>query len=233
MKIIILLFLLFSEASYSLNIPSSPRVDKILNSIDAKLREDLQAKKINYGSQVFIRIFKAPSVLEVWLKRDKKFVLFKTYPICNYSGALGPKTKQGDYQAPEGFYSLQPASLNPYSAYHMSFNLGYPNLFDQQNGRTGSALMVHGKCVSIGCYAMGDKNIEEIYALIVMAFKHGQKTISVNIFPFELEDEALNQFKGHLWYEFWRDLQPGYRYFNQHRKPPKISVKNKRYQLQH
>ena len=213
----------------SVKIPSSPRVDKILQSVDASLRQELTEKNFQYGSQMFIRMFKTPAVLEVWLKQGNQFALFKRYPICTFSGDLGPKTKEGDYQAPEGFYSVQPASLNPYSKYHMSFNLGYPNLFDRQNGRTGSALMVHGKCVSIGCYAMGDNYIEEIYALIVMAFKQGQKNIEVNIFPFALEDEYLDAMKDEKWYSFWKDLQPGYHYFNQHKKPPKVSVKNKRY----
>jgi murein L,D-transpeptidase YafK len=230
-KILLFLLCIFSSFVYSNEIPSSPRVDKILQSIDKSLRQDLAEKKFQYGSQMFIRIFKTPAVLEVWLKQGSQFALFKRYPICTFSGDLGPKTKQGDYQAPEGFYSVQPASLNPYSQYHISFNLGYPNLFDRQNGRTGSALMVHGKCASIGCYAMGDNYIEEIYGLMVIAFKHGQKNVEVNIFPFALEDEYLDTMKDEKWYGFWKDLQPGYHYFNQHKKPPNIIVKNKRYQL--
>lgn len=224
--------MLLSGLSHSQNIPSSARVDKILGAIDESIKKDLQSKNFNYGSPIFIRMFKAPSVLEVWIKQGDKFALFKTYPICTYSGKLGPKTKEGDYQAPEGFYNVQPDSLNPHSRYHISFNLGYPNQYDQSNGYTGNALMVHGKCVSIGCYAMGDDNIEEIYALIVMAFKHGQKSIHVNIFPFELEQETLNGFKSYKWFPFWNDLKTGYDYFNQYKKPPHMVVKNKRYQLQ-
>lgn len=234
MKIFYLLILLLGLISHPINadstkIPSSPRVDKILQSIDTSLRQELAEKKLQYGSQMFIRIFKTPGVLEVWLKQGSQFALFKRYPICTFSGDLGPKTKEGDYQAPEGFYSVEPKSLNPYSKYHMSFNLGYPNLHDRQNKRTGSALMVHGKCVSIGCYAMGDNYIEEIYALMVIAFKQGQKSIQVNIFPFALEDEYLEPAKDMQWYQFWKDLQPGYVYFNKHKVPPRISVKNRRY----
>lgn len=228
-RIVLLICFFQSEFVYSTDIPSSARANKVLQKMDAPLKAELQAKNFSYGSEVFIRIFKTPGVLELWLKKDNEFSLFKRYSICNYSGNFGPKLKEGDYQAPEGFYTVQPKSLNPNSRFHLSFNLGYPNLFDQQNGRTGSALMVHGKCVSIGCYAMGDKNIEEIYSLMVMAFKKGQKNIQVNIFPFELEGANLDQFKRHKWYEFWKDLQPGYEYFNKHKKPPKVSVKNKRY----
>lgn len=229
--LIFILAIVFSALSYAAEIPSSPRVEKAIKSVQPDLQKALQAKGLKYGSPIFIRMFKSTNKLEVWVQKQNSFTLFKTYDICTYSGNLGPKTKQGDNQAPEGFYAVRPDSLNPWSSYHMSFNLGYPNAYDKAQGYTGSALMVHGNCVSIGCYAMGDENIEEIYALAVGAFKGGQSFFRVHIFPFELEDETLNQFKDHRWYPFWKDLKPGYDYFNQHQVPPNIVVKNKRYQL--
>ncbi len=229
--LLLLLLCIFSGFVYSIQIPTSPRAEKAIQSVEPKLQKALQAKGLQYGSPIFIRMIKATDKLEVWIQKQQRFELFKTYSICHYSGELGPKTKQGDNQAPEGFYAVNPKSLNPWSSYHLSFNLGYPNLYDRQQGYTGSALMVHGNCVSIGCYAMGDDNIEEIYALAVAAFKNGQSFFKVHIFPFELDDKTLNEFKNHKWYSFWKDLKPGYDYFIQHKNPPNMIVKHKRYQL--
>ena len=89
--------------------------------------------------------------------------IFKTYPICSYSGGLGPKIQQGDRQAPEGFYLVSLEQLNPRSKYYLAFNVGFPNAYDRAYGRTGSNIMVHGDCTSSGCYAMTDAVMEEIY----------------------------------------------------------------------
>jgi Uncharacterized protein conserved in bacteria len=119
--------------------------------------------------------------------------------------------------------------MNPYSSYHLSFDLGYPNAYDRAHLRTGSALMVHGRCVSIGCYAMGDDNIEQIYALLDAALRNGQKMVDVHAFPFHLSDQALAQHKDNAWYSFWQQLKPGYDAFEEKRIPPDISVKQKKY----
>jgi murein L,D-transpeptidase YafK len=124
MKIFLLLVLLIMNYTYAVEIPSSAKANKIVAAQEKLLREKLQSKNFIYGNPIFIRIFKAPSILEVWIKSGDQFKLFNTYTICTYSGKLGPKTKQGDHQAPEGFYNVYPGSLNPYSKYHLSFNLG-------------------------------------------------------------------------------------------------------------
>ena len=93
---------------------------------------------------------------------------------------------QGDRQAPEGFYTVTKAQMNPNSSLYLAFNLGYPNLYDRANRRTGDFLMVHGKCRSAGCYAMTDGLIEEIYALAREAFIGGQETIQVHALPFRM-----------------------------------------------
>ena len=130
------------------------------------------------GAPIFVRIFKEESELEVWKQRDDgRFYHFKTYPICNWSGDLGPKVQQGDKQAPEGFYTVAKYQMNPNSQFHIAFNLGYPNAYDQAHSRTGDFLMVHGKCSSAGCYAMTDALIEEIYALARESFSGGQETL--------------------------------------------------------
>jgi len=169
--------------------------------------------------------------LEVWLKDGDEFKLFKTYPICTYGrSGLGPKLRWGDGRAPEGFYFVAPRQLNPSSSFHLSFNLGYPNLYDRSHRRTGGALMVHGDCVSIGCYAMTDPGIEEIFTLLDAAFRKGQPFFRVHIFPFRMIAENLSRYEDSEWYQFWTNLKEGYDYFEQNGHiPPNVTVRNKRY----
>ena len=204
------------------------KVSKIL-ALTESLSERLSTLNANSGDPIFIRIFKKERTLEVWIKppKSKIYKLLKIYKICNYSGHLGPKLKEGDKQAPEGFYKVYKNSLNPNSSYHLSFNLGYPNQYDRVHHRTGSYLMVHGNCVSVGCYAMGNKNIEDIYSLVEDALDNGQHFVNVHIFPFKMEH--LQEYKRYKWYNFWRNLKEGYDKFNKTKKPPKISVRHKRY----
>ncbi len=211
-------------------IPTSFRADQAIKKVTPGLTKELVKKKLTLGRPVFMRIFKKPAILEVWLQaQSEKYVLFKTYKICAYSGTLGPKEKKGDKQAPEGFYFVPPDSLNPYSRFHLSFNLGYPNAYDRIHKRTGSALMVHGKCVSIGCYAMTNKNINEIYTLAHAAFKNGQPFFRVHIFPFKMTPKNMEKYKDNKWYLFWENLKQGYDTFEQDRVPPNVEVKNKKY----
>ncbi|MEI9901998.1 MAG: hypothetical protein WDN31_19955 [Hyphomicrobium sp.] len=150
----------------------------------SSLSARLSSRNLRLGDPVFMRIFKREFELEVWMKQGDKFEHFATYPICMWSGGLGPKMKQGDMQAPEGFYTVDASSLNPDSKYHRSFNLGFPNAFDRAHGRTGSLLMVHGDCRSIGCYAMTDGVIDEIWALLTAALGGGQKRVKFRSFHF-------------------------------------------------
>jgi len=221
----VFLLLLCSGLSFA-----QSRSGQIAERVKPVLVADLQAKKLAYGSPVFIRIFKAEKTLEVWVKHNDAFVLFHSYPICTYSGRLGPKIKEGDNQAPEGFYRIGLPQLNPASNYHLAFNLGYPNAYDRANGRTGDFLMVHGNCVSIGCYAMGDAAIEEIYTLMEAALHAGQKNIDVHIFPFRFDSTKLN-WQNSEWQPFWSDLKSGFDAFNRTKKIPAIGVSNKRYQI--
>jgi murein L,D-transpeptidase YafK len=192
------------------------------------LTKDLRRLDRKIGDPLFIRIFKAEAKLEVWLGGGAKYSLFRTYPICTYSGELGPKLATGDNQAPEGFYTVGASQLNPNSSYHLSFNLGYPNSFDRANGRTGDFLMVHGDCVSIGCYAMGDAAIEEIYTLLSAALSNGQTKVPVHVFPFDFA-KTDQKWSDSKWAPFWRDLRLGYRAFVKTKQPPLVSVSEKRY----
>ncbi len=193
----------------------------------------LAAKGLKPGDPIFVRIFKEESQLEVWMRPAKspgrRYVMFKSYPICNWSGKLGPKLKEGDRQAPEGFYVIRPRQLNPNSKLHLAFNLGFPNPYDKARNRTGSYLMVHGDCSSAGCYAMTDSQIEELYALVREAYRGGQRFFQLHAFPFRMTAQNMQRYEGHKWFEFWRNLKEGYDVFEARRRPPPIGVLNKRY----
>ncbi len=197
----------------------------------AKETLDLLGKRgMQAHSPIFIRIFKEESELEVWKARDDgRFYHFKTYPICNWSGDLGPKIAKGDKQAPEGFYTIAQNQMNPNSNYYLAFNIGFPNAYDRANNRTGEFLMVHGKCKSAGCYAMTDALAEEIYGLAREAFRGGQQSFQVHAFPFRMTNEKLDRFRKHRWYTFWTTLKQGYDYFEIYRTPPQIAVCERRY----
>ncbi|MCB1529256.1 MAG: murein L,D-transpeptidase [Hyphomicrobiaceae bacterium] len=192
---------------------------------------DLQAldKRLDDGGfdlkqPILMRIFKREFELEVWKARDGRYHHFATYPICRWAGRLGPKLAEGDKQTPEGFYAVGKSQLNPASRWHRSFNLGFPNLFDRAHGRTGSFLMVHGGCGSVGCYAMTDDVIDEIWRLVTAAIGNGQKRFQVQAFPFRMTQENLAAKSGDPLYAFWRSLKSGADLFEQTGLPPRVRV---------
>ncbi len=195
------------------------------------LEEGLTALSAKVGDPVFIRIFKEETLLEVWMRSGTAYEHLKDYAICAYSGALGPKLKEGDRQAPEGFYKVKKHQLNPNSKFHLSFNLGYPNAYDRAHDRTGSFLMVHGNCVSDGCYAMTNAKIEEIYALVESALQKGQKHVQVHAYPFRMTEEMMALYSESEWYDFWVNLKEGYDYFEAEKLPANVKVKNKLYTI--
>lgn len=196
-----------------------------LKNLPARLAE----QNLQLGAPVLVRIFKREFELEMWMKRGDKFEKFATYPICMWSGKLGPKLKQGDRQAPEGFYTVENSSLNPNSQYHRSFNLGFPNTFDRAHGRTGSLLMVHGDCRSIGCYAMTNPVIDEIWTLLTAALGAGQKRAQVQVFPFRMTETNMSLHAANPDIGFWRQLQTGHDAFERDHVPPIVSVCAGRY----
>ncbi len=195
----------------------------------ASLPARLKAQGVALGAPIFIRIFKREFELELWMKKGARFERFAVYPICNWSGALGPKLAEGDRQSPEGFYTVDARQLNPKSNYHRAFNLGFPNAFDRAHGRTGSFLMVHGACASVGCYAMTNPVIEEIWAIVQAALGAGQKRFHVHVFPFRMTEENLIRYHAMPWMEFWQNLKQGHDAFETAKLPPRISVCNGRY----
>jgi len=190
----------------------------------------MSQKGMTTAAPIFIRIFKEESELEVWKARDDgHYYHFKTYPICNWSGDLGPKLEAGDRQAPEGFYNISSGQLNPNSNYYLSFNVGFPNAYDRAFGRTGSAVMVHGNCKSAGCYAMTDALVEEIYGMVRDAIAGGEKQIPLHAFPFRMTPENMKRHQGAAWMAFWKQLKQGYDYFETTRQPPSVAVCSKQY----
>jgi murein L,D-transpeptidase YafK len=201
-----------------------------MKPLSAQTRALLAEKGMKEESPILMRVFKAESELEIWkAKDDGRYYHFKTYPICSYSGDLGPKISQGDRQAPEGFYLVSQDLMNPKSKYHLSFDVGFPNAYDRAYGRTGTDIMVHGDCTSSGCYAMTDGVMEEIYILAREALAGGQQNFQIQAFPFRMTAANMQAHKDHKWYDFWRNLKEGYDYFEITRLPPPIAICEKRY----
>ena len=205
-------------------------IPKQMKPVPQALSEKMRAQNMSETGPVFIRIFKESSELEIWKQqRDKKFALLKVYTICKWSGELGPKVKEGDRQAPEGFYTVTPAQMNPKSSYYLSFNIGYPNAFDRSHGRTGTHLMVHGACSSAGCYSMTDEDAGELFALARDSFRGGQRAFQIQAFPFRMTPENMAKHRDSQHLAFWKMLKTGSDHFDLTRVPPKVDVCDKRY----
>jgi len=216
-------------AHAEVNIPRSEISRAAYQRLAPQLEQEMQNKNLRLGQPIFMRIFKEENEMEIWVKKNLAYELFKTYKICKYSGKLGPKLKEGDEQSPEGFYTVSVTALNPWSDYHLSFNLGYPNEFDRLHKRTGGALMVHGKCTSVGCFAMNDFRIEEIYTIVDASLSAGQDQFSVHIFPFRMTWDKMAQNTKSPWVPFWENLKQGYDFFQGHRAPPEVTVEGQQY----
>ncbi|AWN36267.1 L,D-transpeptidase family protein [Methylobacterium radiodurans] len=201
-----------------------------LTPVPAQTLSLMQTKGMSQTDPILIRAYKKESELEVW-KRDGtgQYALLKTFPICRWSGQLGPKTKQGDRQAPEGFYTITPGQMNPNSAYYLSFDTGYPNAFDRANGRTGNYIMVHGTCSSAGCFAMTDASMAEIYAIAREAFAGGQRAFQFQSYPFRMTAQNMAKFRNDANAPFWNNLKEGYDYFEALKQEPKVGLCGAKY----
>jgi murein L,D-transpeptidase YafK len=198
--------------------------------LSEKTLADIASKNMDKESPVLARIFKEEAEMEIWKKnRDGEYALLKTYPICRWSGDLGPKKKEGDRQAPEGFYTITPGQMNPASNYYLAFNTGFPNAYDRAWGYTGSELMVHGDCSSRGCYAMTDEQIQEIYALARESFFGGQNAFQLQAFPFRMTALNMAKHRNNPNFAFWKMLKEGYDNFEATKQEPKVAVCEKRY----
>jgi murein L,D-transpeptidase YafK len=213
------------------NADRTPSVsDRHAQPLSEKMLVEIEKKSMVAQSGILIRIFKEESELEVW-KEDKsgRLALLRTFPICRWSGELGPKIKAGDRQAPEGFYTITPGLMNPNSQYHLAINTGFPNAYDRANDRTGSFLMIHGDCSSAGCYAMTDEQIAEIYALARESFLGGQRSFQVQAYPFRMTPLNMARHRDSPHMAFWRMLKQGYDHFEVTHLSPKVDVCERRY----
>lgn len=216
--------------------PAADRLASVRRRVEPLLDAELKSRVLKRGMPAFIRIFKETRELELWLqpKTGEAYQLFRTYPIAVFSGYLGPKTREGDMQAPEGFYAFGKSLLNPASRYHLAFNIGYPNEYDRHHQCTGSLIMVHGRRVSIGCFAMTDPVIEEIYLIVEAALSKGQPKVPAHIFPFRISPERLEQARvaNDANLNFWLGLRAGYDAFETKKLPPTMSVQEGEYHFQ-
>lgn len=213
----------------STELPDSKLAKNVREAVWPKLQKELKQKGFKSNSPIYIRIFKEADLFEVWVKSGSQYHLFKTYDICYFSGGLGTKTQSGDGKSPEGFYTIEPKQLNPASTYYLAINIGYPNKLEAMKGYTGDAIMIHGHCASIGCYAMTDPRIEEIYTLVYKAFQTGQQKINLDIYPFRLDNTHLSIYKNSPYMPFWKTMKPGYDLFEKNHIPAVAGIKAEEY----
>jgi murein L,D-transpeptidase YafK len=182
------------------------------------------------SSPVLIRAYKKEAELEIWkMKFDGRYALLKTYPICRWSGQLGPKKVEGDMQVPEGFYTIEPGQMNPNSHYYLAFNVGYPNVYDRAYGRTGGSVMVHGVCSSAGCFSMTDEQVADIYAIARDAFRGGQREIQLQSYPFRMTPENMAKYRLDPNIDFWKELKNGSDHFEVAKTEPPVVVCGRHY----
>jgi murein L,D-transpeptidase YafK len=205
----------------------APKANK---ELPQKLVDLMKSRGMATTSPILVRIFKEEGQFEVWKQKgDGGYGLIATYPICKWSGQLGPKFIEGDRQAPEGFYDIHPSQMNPNSKYYLSFNIGFPNAYDRAHNRTGANLMVHGACSSSGCYSMNDAQVSQIYAFARDAFRGGQEAFQLQAFPFRMTAANMARYRNDPNYDFWKMLKEGYDQFEIAHLPPKVDVCEGRY----
>ncbi len=212
-----------AAAEGALPLPGTPNV--------AILEERLREKGVSLNTPMLIRVFKSESELEVWKEINGSYVLFATYPICHWSGSVGPKLRDGDKQAPEGYYTVSRKQLQHVGRWPKSLYLNYPNIFDQSQARTGNLILIHGGCTSVGCFAMTNPVMDEIHRLSVAAIESGQEHIPVHVFPFRMTKDNWETHERSPWQAFWVNLKEGYDQFEKSKLPPRVSVCDGRYKF--
>ncbi|AQS40880.1 MAG: L,D-transpeptidase catalytic domain-containing protein [Candidatus Tokpelaia hoelldobleri] len=225
-----LFFTVFALAACQGNSTGMSGNKKAMQPLPRSVHNKMAALDMPRNSPIVVRIFKEENTLEVWKqKRNGRYDMIANYDICKWSGKLGPKFMEGDRQAPEGFYTVTPAQMNPNSNFYLSFNIGFPNAYDRAHGRTGQHLMVHGACSSAGCYSMTDENIAQIYAFGRDSFLGGQREFQVQAYPFRMTAQNMARYRADPNYNFWSMLKQGYDTFETTRKPPQVAVCDSRY----
>jgi len=202
-------------------LPSSARSVEVQERIAPVLKASFAEAGLEWGSDIHFRAFKDEALFEVWVRKGVRYELWRTYPILARGiPGCGPKTSQGDYFVPEGLYRILPSELRPSSQYHLGLGIDYPNAEDRKLGRTGSQIVIHGSDVSVGCIALGDSAIEEVWTVAIAAMTRGQSSIPVHIFPFRMGEKAMLAHEGHFAIGYWKRLAPAYLRFEQERSGP-------------
>jgi murein L,D-transpeptidase YafK len=208
----------------------SPVTSRSLTPVSPKTVAEMEAVGSSRNAPILIRTYKKEAEFEIWkMKADGRYAYLKSYPMCRWSGQLGPKVREGDRQVPEGFYSITPAHMNPNSAYYLSFDVGYPNAYDRALGHTGGSIMVHGICSSAGCFSMTDAQIAEIYAIARESFAGGQRAIQMQSYPFHMTAENLAKYRLDQNIGFWKQLKEGSDNFEVTKQDVSVGVCNKHY----
>lgn len=210
-----------AATSGALPLPGTPNI--------GNFKDRLKEQGVKLSSPILIRVFKSESELEIWKEKDGEFLLFASYPICHWSGTLGPKLQTGDKQAPEGFYTLTRGQTRHVGRWPKSLNIGFPNLYDQAQARTGSDILIHGGCTSVGCFAMTNAVMEEIHQITVDAIEGGQEHVPVYVLPFRMTDDAMTARAQSPWMPFWANLKMGNDTFEKDKRPPVVSVCDGKY----
>ena len=210
-----------AAATGALPLPNTPNV--------AEFNDRLRDKGVKLASPIMIRIFKSESELEIWKEKDNELILFATYPICHWSGSTGPKIRDGDKQAPEGFYTVNRSQTRHQGRWPKSLNIGFPNILDQSLSRTGSNILIHGGCSSVGCFAMTNPVMDEIQMLTEEAIDGGEENVPVHVYPFRLTDENMKANATSPWLNFWQNMKVGYDAFEKSHKAVAVSICEGRY----
>lgn len=213
--------------------PSTARSEAIVEATLSHLSAEMEAMGLKAGDPVFLRAFKEEGELEVWMKPavEPHFVLFKVHRLAGSSGNPGPKLREGDGQAPEGFYGATASSMRPETRHYLGIDIGYPNEYDRQRGRTGSDLLIHAGAVGGGAYAISPEAMNEVYALVDAAFRGGQRDLGIHLFPFRMTDARMDRVwaKPSRWTGEWVNLKEGYDFFENVRLPPRVGVDGELY----
>lgn len=231
LKLLLTSILCLLVLAHSPTLPDSQRAADARAAVWPKMEKELRDRGFDRNYRIYLRIIKQTDLFEIWAKKGNRYEIFNRYDICYYSGNLGTKTRRGDNKSPEGFYTIDAGSLHPMSTYHLALNIGYPNELEKQLGYTGDAIMVHGRCASVGCYAMTNPGIEQIYTMVYKALEAGQERVQLDIFPFYMDKEHMATFGKSPYLPLWKTMQPAYDYFERTHLPPVVTVVNKRYSV--
>jgi murein L,D-transpeptidase YafK len=178
------------------------------------------------AEELFLRAFKREAVIEVWARgAQDRLRLIHTYAWTVNSGQPGPKRREGDLQIPEGFYQID--AFNPESRFHLSLRVNYPNASDRVRSdpeKPGFDIYIHGNEVSVGCLALGDAAIEEVYLMALDA--RNRETIATHIFPARMQGAEWEKLRAAhpALAPFWAELQPGFDAFERSQRVPRVTV---------